>query len=1269
LKTLSLSTFLGRLIWLCVLPPVILAIYFAVHEVRTLQDQENQEAEDQVRNIARDVESRLQALILPLQVLAASSSVDDPPRLSEFYNECKAFQTILGVHVILADTSKQMLLNTRAPYGASLPKLPPSKGHAAAPAVLETGKPAVGDLVFGPVANEPLIAVAVPVIRDDRVQFLLLSTIGTRQFQQRLDQISIPEGWVVTVFDGANGVIARRSPPEAQGRSGEDEPGKSFVARSAVSRWSVVLKVPQSLYRSQITEASALLAVAILAVTFVAVVSGRGAAQRLTKSVVGLAEAPTQGVSRQSISEIEVVRNKLADSAEARDEAEAKLQESEQRYRDLYENAPDMYASVDATGGQIIQCNETLLRVTGYSKDEVIGHPVFRLYHPDGIQAAQEAFRSFRLAGKVDNAELQLRRKDGSKVYVMLNASAVYDDSGNIVYSRSSLRDIDDRKRAEEALRESELLYRTVFEGARDAIMLIDMEGDSVGRIVSANPVAAKIHGYSLDEFVGLRLEDLETSDSARGLPERVKTALSGELVRGEVEHRRKDGSVFTLEISASLLEISDHKYCISIDRDISERKLALERQTRLNHLQQALLGPENLVTKLKMITDGVVDIWGADLCRVWHIALGDLCEEGCIHAAATEGPHVCVDRRRCLQLLASSGRYTHTDGVAHRRVPFGAYKIGRVASGKEHKFLTKDVTNDPRIHDREWAQELGLVAFAGYQLRPPGGETIGVLALFSKHPISPEEDAQLDGFSNAVARVIRSAQDEERLKESEAKFREFFMMANDCVFITSPDWQWIDFNDVALKMLGYENRAELLQTRMPQFCENQEDAERMSRLMMENEEVKDFSIRMKRKDGAIVDTLVSAKAKKLRDGTVINFSGAIRDVTERKRLQDQLFQAQKMEAVGTLAGGVAHDFNNVLQVALGYSELLLGDEKLPKHCRSDLRKVYDSAKRGADLVQRLMTFSRKTEIKPQPLNLNRRITELRKILERTIPKMVEIDLHLTEDIANINADPIQMDQILMNLAVNARDAMPDGGRLTIETANVVVDEEYARTHLDAQPGPHVLLMVTDTGFGMDKDTLEHIFEPFYTTKGMGEGTGLGLAMFHGIVKQHGGHIRCYSKPGRGTTFKIYFPTIPSMAEPAIEETGIMPAFGTETVLLVDDEDFVRDLGERILTKSGYTVLTASRGKEALEIYSREKDRIALIILDLVMPAMGGKECLMKILDMNSHAKVFIASGYAADTSTKECIELGARGFVAKPFRFKELLQQVRKVLDEASTV
>ena len=418
-------------------------------------------------------------------------------------------------------------------------------------------------------------------------------------------------------------------------------------------------------------------------------------------------------------------------------------------------------------------------------------------------------------------------------------------------------------------------------------------------------------------------------------------------------------------------------------------------------------------------------------------------------------------------------------------------------------------------------------------------------------------------------------------------------------------------------------------------------------------------------------DFLATDRMIRWSDGRNVKFHIAV-DITERKsaeqekeNLRSQLLHAQKMEAIGTLAGGVAHDFNNILQVALGYSELLLAGKTARDPDYDDLQKIYHAARSGADLVRNLLTFSRKVEPKPVPMDFNSQVQKVEKLLYRIIPRMIDIRLELADDLKRTNADPGQIEQIIMNLSVNARDAMGGSGSLTFRTENVTLGEEYCKLNVEAKPGDYVLLSVSDTGHGMDKETLQHIFEPFYTTKELGRGTGLGLAMVYGIVKQHRGHIGCYSEIGKGTTLKIYLPAILAEVEDVAESPEEIPSSGTETLLLVDDEDSVRGLGERILTKSGYTVLIAANGEEALALYTEKREQISLVLLDLIMPSMGGKDCLNELIKIDPAVKVLIASGYAADETTRECIKLGAKGFVAKPYRFKDLLQQVREALNE----
>ena len=419
-----------------------------------------------------------------------------------------------------------------------------------------------------------------------------------------------------------------------------------------------------------------------------------------------------------------------------------------------------------------------------------------------------------------------------------------------------------------------------------------------------------------------------------------------------------------------------------------------------------------------------------------------------------------------------------------------------------------------------------------------------------------------------------------------------------------------------------------------------------------------------RRKDGTLYqeDSVISPVRNS--SGQIVNFVSVGRDRTLEIELQKQLFWAQKMEAVGTLAGGIAHDFNNLLQVVLGYSEVMLQRKKEALQDCPEIQNIYEAGKRGAELVNRLLTFSRKVEPKIRSTNINQEVLQVQALLSRTIPKTIKIDLRLSGDLESAQADPSQLAQILMNLAVNARDAMPNGGVFTIETTNAELDKEFCRRHLGAKPGRYALLAVSDTGHGMDKETLLHIFEPFFTTKEVGKGTGLGLATVYGIVKQHDGYIICYSEPGHGTTFKIYIPVISSAQDsPAIADEAPIKG-GNETILLVDDDNSVRNWGARILGDSGYEVRTAANGKEALEIYKKEKEAISLVVLDLIMPKMDGSCCLAEILQIDPKAKVLMASGYPVNWEDENTMTKGSKGFVHKPYDTKQFLATVRAILD-----
>jgi PAS domain S-box-containing protein len=520
-----------------------------------------------------------------------------------------------------------------------------------------------------------------------------------------------------------------------------------------------------------------------------------------------------------------------------------------------------------------------------------------------------------------------------------------------------------------------------------------------------------------------------------------------------------------------------------------------------------------------------------------------------------------------------------------------------------------------------------------------------------------------LGGLQRALSKELEMGKS---LRQSEERFRTAFRTSPDSIAISGlADGRYIDINDGFTTMLGYDRDSVIGRTFTDlKIWVDPRDGRALAQELKVKGIVNNMEVRLVAKGGIVKTGLMSA--------SLFDYHGAphvlsvTRDMTAVKATERQLQQARKMEAIGILAGGIAHDFNNILQVINGYTQLLTLEKDETDPDRAKLGEIEKAVEHAAQLVRQLLTFSRKAESRTVALDLNKEIIGIRKILERTLPKMIDINLHLGRGLAPVTADPMQVEQVLLNLGTNAADAMPDGGTLVIETENVTLGDDYLDTHVGACAGDYVLLSVSDTGAGMDKDIVDHIFEPFFTTKEFGKGTGLGLASVYGIVKSYEGYISCYSEVGQGTTFKIYLPAVEPQAMPEGKTAqDDLPRGGDETILLVDDEESIRTFASAILERFGYRVLTGASGEEALEIIGRTGGKIALVILDLGMPGMGGHRCLEEIRKIDPPAKVLIASGYSMNAQVKKSLEMGAAGYIGKPYRINVLLRKVREILDE----
>ena len=533
--------------------------------------------------------------------------------------------------------------------------------------------------------------------------------------------------------------------------------------------------------------------------------------------------------------------------------------------------------------------------------------------------------------------------------------------------------------------------------------------------------------------------------------------------------------------------------------------------------------------------------------------------------------------------------------------------------------------------------------------------------------------------YAYFFARYVKRFRDAETaLRESEWQMGLILNCVGEAVYGIDTGGRCTFCNPAFLKIMGYDheddvigkNMHELIHHTHPDGTDYPASDCRIYRALNENIPVRSDQEVFWKGDGTSVEVEYSSSPI-VSDGKLLGAVVSFSDITERrnverdgKELQTQLQQAQKMEAVGRLTGGIAHDFNNMLSTILGYSEL--ASMRLPEGSpvRKDLEEVVRAAERAADLTRQLLAFSRKQVIVPQIANPNTLLENLAKMMGRIIGEDIRLELRTRPDVANIKVDPTQFDQVLLNLVVNARDAMPYGGRLTIETGSVLLDEEYARHHQGVSPGPFVMIGITDTGEGMSPEVQERIFDPFFTTKGLGLGTGLGLATVYGIVKQHGGHIFVYSEIGIGSTFKIYLPEVQEEESPKSRRSRTALQQGTETVLVVDDEAAIRRLVFDSLQPLGYRVLEAASGEEALKLASSATDGIDLLLTDVIMPGMNGKDLGQRILNLTSKTKVLFMSGYTDTAIASGGILDPGVNLLHKPLVPSTLSARIREVLD-----
>lgn len=891
-----------------------------------------------------------------------------------------------------------------------------------------------------------------------------------------------------------------------------------------------------------------------------------------------------------------------------RKRTEEVLRENAIYFRSLIENISDMI-SILSVEGIILYESPSIEQILGYQPDELIGKPAFDLVHSDDVEMVTSYFETaVKDSQKPASMEFRCRHKTNSWRILESIGKVVNDPSRGTVVIITS-RDITERKRVGEKLREKEEWMRAILDGSRDGIVIEDGSG-----IAYINKSYAHLLGYdSPEELVGQPISCLLPPDEAQRLTEYSERRRRGESAPSiyNFKGKRKDGSLVEVEGTVSTSLIGGIKYIMTAIRDITERKLA----------ESALKQSER------------------DYRTVFEQA------HDAIMVFAPEDETVLDVNRRACELYGFS---------RSEFIGMSIEKISKIlASGKDGVKETLELGETRQ--------------FETVQYRKDGTEMF--LEINAATIIYKGQEAIITVNRDITER--RRA--EQVLRESEENFRALVRATTQRVWTLKENDDNEDLSQWWKNLTGLTfEKLEAADWLAAVHPEDKEIAGAVWQNEYANKIQFDTSYRVRIKTGEYRHYAVRGVPVFNADGSFRQWVGTFNDITEHKQAegalrqsQEQLRLSQKLESVGRLAGGIAHDFNNMLTAINGYSELTLRKLEADNPLRHNIEEIKKAGERSALLTHQLLAFSRQQVLLPVVLDLNHVVTDTTKMLERLIGEDIRLETILEAKLGHVTADLGQLTQVIMNLAVNARDAMPKGGSLIIETANIFLDADYAARHVPTKPGLYVMLAVTDTGSGMDEKTQKNIFEPFYTTKGIGRGTGLGLATVYGIVKQSSGYIWVESEIGVGSTFKIYLPCIGAEVQSLTDELSEPASKKAATILIVDDEDLVRALTRRTLEEYGYKVIEASSGNEALTICRGSDCPIDLIITDVVMPQMDGRELAAKLTEDCPQMKVLFTSGYMGNAGVGLSTVEADLNFIQKPFTFETLINKVKQFLDK----
>ncbi len=1031
----------------------------------------------------------------------------------------------------------------------------------------------------------------------------------------------------------------------------------------------------------------------------------------------------------------------IRDIAE-RKHVEVALKESEQRFRAIFEGAIDGILLADIETKKFHAANKIICEMLGYSLKEIKNLGVVDIHPKEALPFAMEQFDKLVRGEITKTTELPVKRKDDSVFYAEISTVLLKVDAGT--YLMGTFRDITERKRVEEALRESEKKYRAVVDISPDGIAIA-----SKGRHVFANQSLARIFGVSdPDKLLGKPIMDYIHPDYRKIVRERIESQTKRGVLAPLIEEKmmRADGTVIHTEVAAAPLEYQGEQAVLAIIRDITERKQAeevlRESQERFKIAAQSasdliwdwdiptgrlqwfgaideLLGyapgkfPRTIEAWEKVIHPDDHDRVMAALDHhlkeqapyneEYRVRLKDgayryWTDRGTVLRDSEGNPLKMVGACTDITERKQAGTALRESEERFRKL-VETMKVG-LASIDEKGVLTYvneyfskmlGYTIDEMIgrstldfyydeESRKTQEEIFAKRRAG--LRDPTPYEVTwrkkdgqkVYSILSPTPIF-DANGRYTGSFAIHTDITERKRAEEALRESEERFRLAFENANTGVCLVDLEGNLTKVNDKMCEIFGYTK--EELERMTVNDIAHPEDMDKspmfIQRTLRGETDRGTFEKRYLHKKGHVVTCQVSSSLVRNADGSPLCFISHVHDITERKRaeeesevLREQFRQSQKMEAIGRLAGGIAHDFNNLLTIIKGYSQLSLIELKEDSPLRKNIEHIHGATDRAANLVRQLLAFSRRQILEMKVLDLNAILTNLDNMLRRVIGEDIELITVLAEDLGRVKTDPGWIEQAIMNLVVNSRDAMASGGKLTIETGNADLDEAYTCSHVGVEPGRYVMLSVSDTGVGITPEVMERLFEPFFSTKEKDKGTGLGLSTVYGIVKQSDGDIWVYSEPGKGATFKIYLPRVDEPLEERREKVlGDELLRGSETILLVEDEENVRKLALRVLERQGYKVLSARDGNDALLICEQHKGRIHLILTDVVMPGMSGHELAKRLKSLHPEIKVLYMSGYTDDTIVLHGVLVEGVNYIQKPFTVDALTKKIREVLEQ----